>query len=148
MTHSMAIWVKWPVVISTEIARIISCILWCGAQSARCVGRWNSPENPSKAAPGSRTIAESREASIRRQYLSFGFENRKWLGISDLAWETGPNSTITVNNYSKHSRRTPTCLLRACQETDLGEWSRREHEVTRARAAFSKLFPWKSCLER
>lgn len=148
MTHSVVIWVKWPVVISTETARIISCILWCGAQSARCVGHWYSPENPSKAAPGSRTIAERREASIRRQYLSFGFENRKWLGISDLAWETGPDSTVTGHNYSKLSWRTPNCLLRTCQETDLGEWPRREHEVTRAWDAFSKLFPWRSCLER
>lgn len=135
-------------VTSAEIARIIPCILWCGAQSVRCLGPWCSPENPSNVAPGSSTVAGNRDASIRRQYLSFGFENRKWLGISDLAWETGPDSTITEHNYSKLSLRTPNCLLRTCQETDLGEWSRRELEVTRAWDAFFKKISMKRLLRK
>lgn len=95
----------------------------------------------SNTAPGSLTIAESREASIRSQYLSFGFENRKRLGTSDLAWETGPDSTITEHNYSKLSLRTPNCLLRTCQETDPGEGSRREQEATEPEMPFSRTFP-------
>lgn len=74
---------------------------------ARCWGPRYYKENLSKAAAGCPTIIESRETSIRRQYLSFGFENRKWLGISNLDWETGPDSTITEHNYSKLSAEEP-----------------------------------------
>lgn len=90
-----------------------------------------------------------RETSIRRQYLSFGFENRKWLGISNLDWETGPDSTITEHNYSKLSLEEPPAACRGPARKLT--WVNGLEENMRwqeAEMPFSHKSTWKGCLER
>lgn len=143
-------WKKGPEEFSKQPARSLSCLLrcWCGREHPAWEPSLLLRSLP-RHLPGALAIIETKKTSIRRQYLSFGFENRKWLGISNLDGETGPDSTITEHNYPSRVCEEPpaACGGPARKLTWVNglEENRRWQE---AEMPFSSKSTWKSCLER